>query len=208
AGWGRAPGAQFLPHRSQEAPMPDTVMEAIPVSGNSFITSNHTSGALITRQKGLANWTGLDVVISTYAYIKRTGTLSVSLRGNVAAGTSVVKVTINGVSKRVPLSGSSMGDHYVGDFNVPTVGYIKIDLQGVSKTGPYNGDVAHVDLSGEAVSSGGIYSKQAYYYNSSRRGPSCHPAYEVPSGENPTNYYNELVGPEGEDKIGSYFMCI
>ena len=204
----REPAAQLLPSIPQEATTQDTAMEAIPVSGNSFVTSDHASGALVTRQEGLANWTGLDVVISTYAYIKSTGTLSVSLRGNVAAGTSVVKVTINGVSKRVTLSGSSMGDHYVGDFDVPTVGYIKIDLQGVSKTGPYIGDVSHVVLGGEAVSSGAIYSNQADYYYWSRRGPSCHLAYDVPSDENPTYYYNELVVPEGEDKIGSYFMSI
>src|SRR5690606_35547827 len=76
------------------------------------------------------------------------------------------------------------------------------------KTGANIGDISHIVLGGEAVASGAIYSNRTDYYYWSRRGPSCHLAYEVPADEHPTYYYNELFVPTGADKIGSYFMAI
>ena len=41
----------------------------------------------------------------------------------------------------------------------------------------------------------------------SRRGPSCHLGYTLPTNEDINYFYNEVTIPKGEDKIGSYFMA-
>ena len=178
---------------------------SVPLAGNAFITAG--SSAMIT-SSGLANWTNASTVASTYVRANGTGNLSLKLNAKVApsGNSSVVKVTVNGVSKNVNLSGGNYTDYYVGDFPV-TAGYNKIDLQGVSKTGGYFADVASISVGSDAVASGSLYSNDVNYYYWARRGPSCHLGYTIPTSSNVSYYYSEIVVPTGEDKIGSYYMA-
>ncbi|WP_206537980.1 DUF3472 domain-containing protein [Sphingobacterium deserti] len=86
-----------------------------------------------------------------------------------------------------------------------TTGYVKLDLQGVSKTGGYYGDVSHLLVSG-IPSEKLLYANDPDYYYWARRGPSCHMGYSIPTNEAVQYYYGELTVPEGQDAVGSYFM--
>ncbi|MCT3817620.1 nematoblast specific protein [Elizabethkingia anophelis] len=180
---------------------------SVPVAGNSFLTVKPSGANEVITSTKLGNWTNANSVISTYFRVSNAGTLSIGLKASVPSGTSVVKVTVGNVSKNVTLTGSANTSYTAGDFNISTPGYVKVDLQGVSKTGGYFADVTDITFSGTAASGTNIFSNDTSYYYWARRGPSCHLGYTVPTGSNVSYYYNEVTVPVGEDKIGSYFMA-
>ena len=185
----------------------NAVSISVPVAGNSFLTVKPTGASEVITSTKLGNWTNSNTVISTYFRVSNTGTLNIGLKASVPSGTSVVKVTIGGISKNVTLTGSASKDYTVGDFTISTPGYVKVDLQGVSKTGGYFADLTDVTFSGPASTGTNVYSNDPSYYYWARRGPSCHLNYTVPATDNVSYYYNEVTVPVGEDKIGSYFMA-
>jgi len=180
---------------------------SVPVAGNSFFTVKPSGASEVITSTNLGNWTNSATVISTYFRVSNTGTLNIGLKASVPSGTSVVKVTVGSTSKNITLTGSAYTDYTVGDFTVSTPGYVKVDLQGVSKTGGYFADVTDVTFSGAASTGTNIYSNDLSYYYWARRGPSCHLNYVIPTTDNVSYYYNEVTVPAGEDKIGSYFMA-
>src|SRR5690606_31343397 len=86
-------------------------------------------------------------------------------------------------------------------------GYIKIELQGIKKTGGYFADVISYSVSGDAVSDGVTYSNDPEFYYWARRGPSCHLSYTIPTTQNIKYFYSEIQVPSGSDPQGSYFMA-
>lgn len=126
------------------------------------------------------------------------------MRGKVPNGTSQVKISASGQSKTVSASGSSYHTIDIGDFNITDTGYVKVDFQGVSKTGGYFADVSDLYISGTATSGRVHYIKSDVYWG--RRGPSVHMGYTIPAGKTAEWFYNEVTIPTGEDVIGSYFM--
>lgn len=180
---------------------------SVPVAGNSFLTVKPSGANEVITSTKLGNWTNSNSVISTYFRVSNSGTLNIGLRASVPSGTSVVKVTIGNVSKNVTLTGSAYTNYIAGDFNIPSAGYVKVDLQGVSKTGGYFADLTDITFSGPAASGTNTFSNDPSYYYWARRGPSCHLGYTIPTTSNVSYYYNEVTVPVGEDKIGSYFMA-
>ncbi|MCT3958711.1 DUF3472 domain-containing protein [Elizabethkingia anophelis] len=180
---------------------------SVPVAGNSFLTVKPSGANEVITSTKLGNWTNANSAISTYFRVSNAGTLNIGLKASVPSGTSVVKVTVGNVSKNVTLTGSANTSYTAGDFNISTPGYVKVDLQGVSKTGGYFADVTDITFSGTAASGTNIFSNDTSYYYWARRGPSCHLGYTVPTSSNVSYYYNEVTVPVGEDKIGSYFMA-
>ena len=179
----------------------------VPVAGNSFLTIKPSGANEVITSTKLANWNNSNTTISTYFKVSNSGNLNIGLKASVPSGTSVIKVTIGGVSKNVTLTGSAYTNYTVGDFNISTPGYVKLDLQGVSKTGGYFADLTDITFSGPASTGTNIFSNDPSYYYWARRGPSCHLNYTIPTSNNVSYYYNEVIVPVGEDKIGSYFMA-
>ncbi len=180
---------------------------SVPIAGNSFLTVKPSGANEVITSTKLGNWTNSNTVISTYFRVSNPGTLSIGLKASVPSGTSVVKVTVGNVSKNVTLTGSANTSYTAGDFNISSPGYVKVDLQGVSKTGGYFADVTDITFGGTAASGTNIFSNDTSYYYWARRGPSCHLGYTIPTSSNVSYYYNEVTVPVGEDKIGSYFMA-
>lgn len=183
----------------------------VPLGGNAFVTTAPTGAAEVINNNGLANWTSTNSVISTYAKVPQAGALRVKIRAKVlpAGDSSTVKLTINGVSKQIKLKGGTLQDYTVGTYSLNAAGYLKMDLQGISKSGGYFADVSHLILDSSATNGAVIYSDNnvdnTYYW--SRRGPSCHLSYTIPTDQQVSYYYSEVKVPAGEDKIGSYFMA-
>jgi hypothetical protein len=180
---------------------------SVPIAGNSFLTVKPSGANEVITSTKLGNWTNSNTVISTYFRVSNPGTLSIGLKASVPSGTSVVKVTVGNVSKNVTLTGSANTSYTAGDFNISSPGYVKVDLQRVSKTGGYFADVTDITFGGTAASGTNIFSNDTSYYYWARRGPSCHLGYTIPTSSNVSYYYNEVTVPVGEDKIGSYFMA-
>jgi hypothetical protein len=186
---------------------PPTTNIAVPLAGNAYITHLPAGATEEISNNGLSNWTNKESITSTYFSLGQTGTLSVAIKAKViAAGSSVVSVTINGTAFTIKLAGSDYKTYFAGTVNIATAGYVKVELQGISKTGNYFAAVSDVMIGGTATESDLIFANDLANFYWSRRGPSCHLNYTIPSADK-EYFYSELTVPAGEDKIASYFMA-
>ncbi|WP_230408582.1 DUF3472 domain-containing protein [Undibacterium flavidum] len=205
-GCGGQTDAQKMSASDNMAPPATTYNATVNLAGNAFITSAAPGAGEIINDSGLANWTSSSTITSMYFRLAQTGQLKLGLVARLSGSTaSTVKVSINGTAYNVNLSGSSSKTYDVGTINITAPGYVKVDLQGVSKNGGYFGDVSAVKIAGTAATSGMNFADDAANYYWSRRGPSVNFGYSTPA--NTEYFYNEMTVPTGEDKIGSYFMA-
>jgi hypothetical protein len=177
----------------------------VSMGGNAFVTTLAPGSSETVTTTTLANWTNSNSIFSAYFRLGNTGSLTIKVKAKIASGSSVVKLIINGVSFNVSMSGSSFTTYNVGTVNIVSPGYIKVDLQGVSKTGGYYADVSDLIISGPVVASNVQYANDSTNFYWSRRGPSVHLGYTAPA--NSQWFYNEVTVPVGQDPIGSYFMA-
>ncbi|HVI47149.1 MAG TPA: DUF5077 domain-containing protein [Chitinophaga sp.] len=189
-----------------KANVPPASSYDVALAGNAYVTTLAPGGTEVITDNGLSSWTNSGSTTSAYFRLGLTGQLNVSIRAKVPSGSSTIKVTVNGTSFTKTISGKNSTDYSIGSVNISSAGYVKVDLQGVSKTGSYFGDVSHVVISGTATASNVVYANDAANYYWSRRGPSVHMGYSIPSGNTAEWFYNEVTVPVGEDKLGSYFM--
>ncbi len=178
----------------------------VALGGNAYVTQS--TGAIkesIDEVSGLSGWSKSSSVISTYARVAQAGVLTLKLKGNAPpGGISCVRVTVLGKSFDLRLTAAPGATYQVGSVNVKQAGYVRIDLQGISKTNPEFGQITAFDLSGSAAT-GLVYANDAANYYWSRRGASVHLSFATPAN---TEYvYSELTVPVGRDPVGSYFMA-
>lgn len=185
----------------------------IPLGGNSYITQSDNSSTEKIDDRGttgLTNWTNKSTVVSVYFKAQDIGKVNLYLRTKVDEGyTSEIKVSIGNQSMIKKLTNTGFDTVSIGEFEIKEKGYVKVDLQGVAKTGINFANVTDLILEGSKVTDNLIYvkdnSSSNYYWG--RRGPSVHLAYQLPSDFNAEWFYNEVTIPKGGDVIGSYFMA-
>jgi len=180
---------------------------AVPIGGNAYVTQSVSGFTEKINENGLTNWTATSTTVSVYFKVGQTGQLDLGIKAKTeTSGSSVVKVLVNGTPFTVNIAGNTSKTYFAGTVNIATTGYVKVDLQGVSKTGTSYAEVTDIMIGGTATTSNLIFANDAANYYWSRRGPSCHLSYTIPTGDI-EYFYSELTVPVGEDKIGSYFMA-
>src|ERR1044072_7438611 len=179
----------------------------VALAGNGFVTTLPADGSEGIIANGLGNWTSSSSITSVYFRLGLSGQLTVAVKAKVPSGSSVIKVSINGKGFNVKLTGDTWSTYTAGSVHVVTAGYVKVDLQGISKTGSYFADVSDIVISGASTASNVVYANDPANYYWSRRGPSVHLGFTPPSGTSPEWFYSELNVPPGQDKIGSHFMA-
>lgn len=184
------------------------LLNTIPLGGNAYVT-NEQQGVTIN-EKGICNWTSSSPVVSAYFKVANSGRLDLGLSGNVAAGVSVLEVSVAGSTFNVTVDNTEKKVIPIGHVDIATPGYIRVDLKGKSKTGNYYADLSDL-LVGNAAAKGPLNYVNATWSGSSsfywgRRGPSVHMSYSLPSGDQ-EYFYNEVTVPSGQDIVGSYYMA-
>ena len=190
----------------QKGPQKTTV----PLGGNSWVTVKSKNGLEKVTNNGWENWQHTDVVLSTYIKIPKTGALKISAILNVPAGGSQLKWTIDGISKIISASGTANKSYEIGEWKIDKPGYIKIDAQGISKTGELFANVSELEIEGTAADGQTAFVKnnEGNYFYWGRRGPSVHINYDLTEVNDDIEwFYNEITVPAGYDPIGSYFMA-
>ncbi|XLZ68401.1 DUF5077 domain-containing protein [Massilia sp. SR12] len=181
---------------------PATSGAVVALAGNAFITSAGPGATETINSSGLANWTSAGTVTSLWFRMAAPGSATLALDARLSGGnSSKIRVTANGTPFELKLSKGTTKTYAIGSINVAAPGYVRVDLQGINKSGAYFGDVAALRVSTATALN---YANDAANYYWSRRGPSVHMGYTVPA--NTEYFYNEMTVPAGEDKIGSYFM--
>lgn len=179
------------------------------LAGNAFVTQTGTETSAQIESEGLTKWSDPATIVSTYIRVAKPGDLQISLPHGVLSATqsSVINIRVNdGEQQTVEMEGDQDTPYNLGSYQVDT-GYVKIDLQGVSRSDETFAEVPALLVSGEATEEGTLFSNDPDYFYWARRGPSCHLAYTLPT-EHPVSYfYSEINVPENQDPIGSYFMA-
>ena len=174
----------------------------VALPGNGFVTTAGSGATETITTGGLANWTSPSTVSSVWFRMAQAGSATIGLDASLAGSNkSTVRVTVNGTPFQVNLTKGATKTYSVGTLNLPA-GYIRVDLQGVSKDGGYFGDVSAIKVT---TASSLNYANDAANYYWSRRGPSVHLGYTVPA--NTEYFYSEVTVPSGQDAIGSYYMA-
>ena len=170
----------------------------IGMSGNSYVTRQY-DGARIT-DKGLTRWTDPKSVVSVYFYLHESTTADLSL---LAKGHSEIKVSYGKKHFKVRLDSDDFTQVPVGRISVDKPGYVRIDLQGLSKEGASFGKVKQL-VAANVTGKSNYVTNFADYWG--RRGPSVHLAYNLPAGDTEW-FYNEVTVPKEGETMHSYYMA-
>ncbi|AUD07469.1 nematoblast specific protein [Spirosoma pollinicola] len=180
----------------------------VPLGGNSWAKNLADSPDLIS-EDGLTNWASPTSTVETYVRFARTGTLLLSVNLRVPTGRSRIRITVLGKSKEIDVQGSRFTDCSLGQWSIPKAGYVKLVLQGVSKTGTTYADITDFGISGTTVDehTAFVRNNDGDFFHWGRRGPSVHLNYPIPDGFDAEWFYNEVTVPKGNDVAGSYYMA-
>ena len=174
----------------------------VPLGGNTYVTAGKDGAKVST--EGIKSWTGPEAVLSSWFKVSQAGELKLFLKASATEGPSVVKVTFGGKSFDVKVVDAAETVIPVGSILLSEPGYVRVDLQGEKKEGTQFAGISELLIDGPAAREP-LYFIRDFEPYWGMRGPSVHMKYTLP--EEPIEYfYNEITVPEGEDKIGSYFM--
>lgn len=173
----------------------------VSLSGNAYVIAG---GRARIGNDGLSGWKDANTVVSVWFKVTHKGDIGISVRGKVEKGKSLINLSSLGKTFPVELSSAEFSVRPAGTIQVTTPGYVRVDLQGVSKEGNVFAEVSDLIISGSAVAEP-IYYVRDFSTYWGRRGPSVHMKYELPE-EDIEYFYNEVTVPDGNDVIGSYYM--
>ncbi|RRB03761.1 DUF3472 domain-containing protein [Larkinella rosea] len=181
---------------------------AVPLGGNAWVSKSGSGSEKITND-GLTGWTSSESVVSIYIRFDRAGKLKLSATLSVPEGESKLRVSLLGKPVEFSAGGSAEKEYYLGEWAVPKPGYVKIDVQGLAKTGATFGQFRELGISGDMVDekTGFVRNNNGNYFHWGRRGPSVHLKYTTPEHVDSEWFYNEITVAEGNDVLGSYFMA-
>ena len=120
-----------------------------------------------------------------------------------AKGDSRIRVSYGENNFDVDLKSDTFTRVPVGEIETDHPGYVRIDLQGISREGKNFGEIK--DLIVDNVTSPSNYVKDFSDYWG-RRGPSVHMAYQLPEGDTEW-FYNEVTVPQEGEVLQSYYMA-
>ncbi|WP_439183698.1 DUF3472 domain-containing protein [Carboxylicivirga taeanensis] len=178
----------------------------VPAGGNTWVVDQPFKGEQLISEEGISGWSSASDKFRIYFKLPKAGDLHVGLNAASGGKPSVVKCTVNGVTKEVDINSVDLSSHFAGTFVIDAPGYYFVELEGVSKEAGVFANVKEVLLGGEATEGNMYFVKDEFYWG--RRGPSVHLSYIVPEAASDVEYfYNEITVPEGEDVVGSYYMA-
>ncbi len=178
----------------------------VPAGGNAWVVDNPFNGSNVIGAEGIKSWGKASDKFRIYFKLPKAGELHVGLNAKTGGGLSVIKCTVNGITKETKVQSAELATHYLGTFTIDEPGYHFVELEGVSKEAGVFADVKEVLLGGEATVGKMYFVNEEYYWG--RRGPSVHLSYKVPEAASDIEYfYNEITVPQGQDVIGSYYMA-
>ncbi len=181
----------------------------VPLGGNAYLTSPAAGSKDMVEPAGIRKWSDETSVFSVYFRTDRTAELDLSLRLKVPEGESVIRATSCGSFFETKATGAGVQDILLGKISTPAAGYVRVDLQGLRKTGAVFAEVAELlVVSSEAgLEINHVKDAEGNRFYWGRRGPSVHLAYEAPAGKTVEYFHSEITVPEGQDPVGSYFMA-
>ncbi len=177
----------------------------VPFGGNAFVTGGDAGSG----GRGGLRWDRPETVISLFFHVDRPADLQIALRAKVQ-GESRIRAIVAGTTFNVDLKGGDpTGVFPLGSLRVEQAGYVRVDLQGLDKTGPVFAEASDLQIGSDTPELAISYVKdnEANRFYWGRRGPSVHLSFRMPADRAIEWFYSEVTVPEGKDPIGSFFMA-
>ena len=156
-------------------------------------------------------WMDKTIVSSTYFHVGETGNMNLAVVGSNETGNSVVRFKIRDKTYDVTISGPTSKIYGIATIPIKKSGYIRVDMQGVSRSGKSFGDVTGFRIGGQATMGDNHFVTEekmaedklnCYFF---RRGASVHWGYTMPEA-NVEYFYNEVLVTEENVRNSSYYM--
>lgn len=176
---------------------------SIPIAGNTYVTNG--KGDAFVSTEGIARWTGEEAILSSWFKVSHTGELRLFMKAKAIDGVSEINVSCEGQNYTLKVEDTEETIMPIGKVTIRESGYIRVDIKGVKKEGNQFPSITELIIDGDAAQEPICYVHDFETYWA-LRGPSVHMNYALPD-ENIEYFYNEVTVPEGEDKMGSYFMA-
>lgn len=180
----------------------------VPLAGNGYQTARTGDGRDGMGRRG-GRWENPETVWSVFFRVDRAAVLDLAVRMAVPEGESVIRATVAGRKFEIMARGSELAEVALGRVEATAAGYVRVDLQGVRRTGSEFGRVSEVVVTSATPGLDPVFVKtnddNMFYWG--RRGPSVHLGYQVPREVDIEYAYSEITVPEGGDPIGSYYMA-
>ncbi|MDR1203545.1 MAG: DUF3472 domain-containing protein [Tannerellaceae bacterium] len=176
---------------------------SIPIAGNTYVTAGKGDAFVLT--EGITRWTGEEAVLSSWFKVSHIGELRLFMKAKAIDGTSEISVSCEGENFTLTIDDTEETILPVGKVSIIEPGYIRVDIKGIKKEGSRFPAITELIIDGEAARKPIDYVHDFEIYWA-LRGPSVHMSYALPDAD-VEYFYNEVTVPEGEDKIGSYFMA-
>ncbi|MBI6120830.1 DUF3472 domain-containing protein [Salegentibacter maritimus] len=177
----------------------------IPIGENSWISKDQAEDRKIIKKEGISNWDGSKPVES-YFRSNKSGVLKLGLKLKADSENITLKVSVAGKSKELEVKNKEFQDVYVGEFKLEEPGYQQVLIEVVEPGSNNSLSIKDLLLAGPVTDTEVNYVEDNFHFG--RRGPSVHLRYPIPEeSKKPTYFYNEIVVPEGEDVVGSYYMA-
>ncbi len=185
---------------------------SIPFAGNSYVTEPLGSDFIDNYTgKFKTDWTDKNIIISSYFRVGAAGELNIGFEGSNKSGTSTIRFTIDGKEYDVNIAGDTTSLYGITTINKTAPGYVRVDFQGISKTGDTFGEITHFRIGGLATNADNHFvteekmnesDNNCYFF---RRGASIHYSYTLPETD-VKYFYNEIVVPEESAVNSTYYM--
>ncbi len=196
-------------HRPVASSLDSTVI-SVPLGGNSWVTHAVPDGSEEVTDEGWKGWNDPQAVFSTFVKLRASGTLNISAVVRVPQGNSTIRCSINAVPAVAMVSGTEWKEYPLGGWIIKDTGYVRIDMKGISRSGPFFAEISELRISGSAVglNSAFVKNNEGNYFYWGRRGPSVHLNFDSSEvGNDAEWFYSEITVPAGNDVTGSYFMA-
>jgi hypothetical protein len=180
----------------------------LPICGNTWCSKASEDSKYITKD-GIKNWSDEKLGFDTYVRLADTGNLKIQLKARNRSS-SRVQLEINGKTNSFAIQSIDYSWYDAGEWKITDTGYIKLHLSALSKTGNLISDISDYRLSGTATHGRTAFIKNDsdHFFYWGRRGPSVHLNYPFADTIKASWFYNEVIVPQNQDIIGSYFMAI
>jgi len=181
---------------------------SVPMPGNTFRTAPQPGGNG-AQQNGTVAWSNLDDVFSVYFHVDRSADIQLGIKAATRTGRSTIAARIGTQDFKTIIEGSEPADRAIGRVKVADAGYVRVDLQGVQRTGDVFAEIKELQISSETdgLKIDFVQSNKGNMFYWGRRGPSVHLGYQVPQKTTLRYAYSEVTVPNGQDPIGTFYMA-
>ena len=181
---------------------------SVPVAGNAFRIDSTSSRNGISRD-GALSLRDTEAVHAIYFRVDRPAVLDLAVQASITEGSGTLMAKVDTQAMPAVVTAGDFASYALGRVKIEKAGYVRLDLQLAQLEGRGQVRVRELIVSSESKDVVLDYVKtndgNMFYWG--RRGPSVHLRYEVPKDKKLEYSYSEIMVPEGQDPIGSYYMA-